>query len=178
MRSLMKSIFLVAALSLVSCNSETKKDSKTETTEAKSDQVELTVEFKSPLNDRFKVFYTVAPNVEITGEHMMTHFTYGSDEMQKIVFKFPAGVLPYKLRLDVGENQSATNLTIKNVSLDYKDIHIDGDNGEFMNLWSPNGSIKFDEQNFVFNLIPINGKKEPVFIANIELEKKLRKFRN
>lgn len=177
MKSLIKSLFLLTTLFLVSCGSETKKNNESEVSEAKNDQVELTVEFKSPVNDRFKVFYTIVPNVEITGEHMMTKYTYGSDEMQKIVFTFPTGALPYKLRLDVGENQSVNNITIKNVSLDYKDIHIDGDNGEFMNQWSPNESLKFDDQNFVYNLIPVNGKKEPVFIANIELEKKLRKFR-
>ncbi|WP_177730883.1 hypothetical protein [Flavobacterium inviolabile] len=177
MKSLIKYFFLLTTLFLVSCGSETKKESENAVSETKSKQVELTVEFKSPVNDRFKVFYTVVPNVEITGEYMMTKYTYGSNDMQKIVFTFPVGALPYKLRLDVGENQSVDNITIKNISLDYKDIHIDGDNGEFMNQWSPNESLKYDDQNFVYNLIPVNGKKGPVFIANIELEKKLRKFR-
>ncbi|MBL7867728.1 MAG: hypothetical protein JNM71_06885 [Flavobacterium lindanitolerans] len=178
MNKFLKSSFILLSLIAFSCNSDSKKGKEPEASKTESDQVELIVEFKSPVNDKFNVFYTVAPNVEITGEHLMSRMTYGDNTFQKVVFKFPDSVVPYKIRLDVGGNQSVENLTIKNISLKYKDKVIDGDNGEFMKLWSPNSSLVYDEQNYVYKIVAVNGLKSPVFMANVELEKRLKKFRN
>lgn len=178
MNKFLKSSFILLSLIAFSCGSDNKEEKNQENSGTESKQVELIVEFKSPVNDRFKVFYTVAPNVEISGEYLINKLTYGSNDFQEVVFQFPVGAIPYKLRLDVGENQSVENLTIKNISLKYKDKVVDGDNGEFMKMWSPNSSLVYDEQNFVYKIVPVDGKKGPVFIANVDLEKELKKFRN
>lgn len=178
MNTFLKSSFILLSLIAISCGSENKREKNQDNSEVQSKQVEMIVEFKSPANDKFNVFYTVAPNVEITGQYLMSKMTYGSTDFQKVIFKFPVGVVPYKIRLDVGVNQSVENLTIKNISLKYKDKVIDGDNGEFMKFWSPNTSLVYDEQNYIYKIVPVNGVKSPVFMANIDLEKKLMQFRN
>jgi hypothetical protein len=166
-------LFTITSL-LVNCSSEEKKNEKKNDLENK--QLELIVEFKSQVNDRFKVYYTVAPNVEITGEYMLTNYTFGSNELQKTVFKFPSGEVPYKIRLDVGENQLNDRISIKNISINYNNKVIDGDNGKFMPFWALNECIKYDENNFIYNIIPLNGKKGPVLVGNTDLEEELLKL--
>ena len=171
-----KLIFWCLAMIIVltiSCGKSDEKESSDKSTNSKK-QFELILEFKTPVNDKFKIFYTVVPNVEITGDHMIEKYIYGNAEMQKVTFKFPNGDLPHKIRLDVGLNQNVNNITIKNISLLYGDKIINGDEGEYMKYWSPNDCIKYDETNFVYTLIATNGMKTPVFIANVELQKKLR----
>lgn len=171
-------ILLIAIMTMLSsCNSDKKNNTnESHNNDKENKELELIVEFKSSVNDRFKVYYTVAPNVEITGEYILTNYTFGSDNVQKTIFKFPVGALPYKLRLDVGENQSVDKISIKNISIKYKDKYINGDNGNYMPYWSLNESIKYDENNFIYNILPVNGKKGPVLIANVDLEEELLKL--
>jgi len=164
------------ALLISSCGSKEKDQSEENSSDNGNGKIaELIVEFKSTSNDKFKVYYSKDANSEIGGELFIDKYTYGSNEMQKVVFKFPEGEYPYKIRLDVGVNQKVENLTIKNITFKYGDKTIEGDEGEFMKYWSPNECIKFDEVNFVYNLVPsANGIKSPVFMANIDFQKKLR----
>ena len=110
------SLTLVVLLT-VSCGSDKKTEPSTENTTENNDQVTLVLEFKTLVNDKFKIYYSKEPNVEIGGEHFIDKYIYGDDDMQKTVFKFPKGVFPYKIRLDVGVNQKVENITIKNISV-------------------------------------------------------------
>jgi len=179
MKKVILLILIAFTSTVISCGSDRKNTDSGNNNDEKNNrnkELELIVEFKSIVNDRFKVYYTVAPNVEITGEYILTNYTFGSDDIQKTVFKFPVGALPYKLRLDVGENQSVDKISIKNISIKYKDKYINGDNGNFMPFWSLNESIKYDESNFLYNIVPVDGKKGPVLIANVDLEEELLKL--
>lgn len=167
---------VVIALVISSCGSKEKDQSEENASGNGTEKIgELVVEFKTTSNDKFKVYYSKDANSEIGGELFIDKYIYGSAEMQKIVFKFPEGEYPYKIRLDVGVNQKVENLTIKNITFKYGDKSIEGDEGEFMKYWSPNECIKYDDVNFVYNLVPsANGIKSPVFMANIDFQKKLR----
>lgn len=154
-----------------SCGSKEKEESSENTPK----NVQLILEFKTSVNDKFKIYYSKNPNTEIGGELFIDKYIYGTNDMQKVIFNFPKGDLPYKIRLDVGTNQKVENITIKNISIVYGDKTLSGDEGEFMKFWSPNECIKFDDVNYIYTLIPsTNGIKTPVFMANIELQKKLR----
>lgn len=166
---------IIISLLFISCDSNKKEETSEETT--KKDLVELILEINSPLNDKFKIYYTKEANSEITGEHFIEKRFYGSSEMQKVVFQFPNGDMPHKIRLDVGVNQKAENITIKNISVAYKDKLINGNEGEFMKFWSTNECLKFNENDQNYTVIPANGQKTPIFIANVELEKELKKIR-
>ncbi len=168
------SILIVSLFILTntSCNKEKVNDSTLGN--SKDEVVELTVEFISPVNDKFLLFYTVNPDAVLTDKYALKNYTYGSPEMQKTVFKFPPGALPYKIRLDVGENQSVESLIIKNISIKYKNKVIDGDYGNFMKYWGSNESIKFNEETLRFDIIQINGIKDPLFISNPDLDRELK----
>lgn len=159
-------LFLVTVF--ISCNSTEKQE---------KDVFKLKMEFKSPLNDKFKIYYTILPYKDIDGQYFIDKYTYGSAQFQKIEFEFPKDVVPYKIRLDVGENQNIENLIIKNISVSYNNNIINGDEGLFMNYWSPNECLQYDKENFIYKIIPSNGKKSPVFMSNITLEEEIKSLR-
>ena len=156
--------YLVVFAVIVSCGSDKEEVQK----KAKSPQdiVQLIVEFKSLFNDKFEVYYTVEQGEMIKGDYRLESYVYGSNEMQKIVFDFPTGELPYKIRLDVGENQSVNQMTIKNISVKYKDKLIDGDYGKFMVYYNLYESIKYNKETFMYEFVSINGKKDPFLFSN------------
>lgn len=161
---------------LISCNLTQKEDAAVEK-KSTSDDVTLTLEAKFLLNDKFQIYYTKEPNVELNGDNLLNKYVYGSDQMQKVVFKFPKGIIPYKIRLDLGENVGQKNISVKNISINYKDNEINGDDGEFMKSWTTNASLVYDNNKFIYNIELINGLHDPLLITNVNLEKKLLKFR-
>ena len=175
----MKNRFLLTALLtffFYSCDSS-KKEVKSTETNSTSDDVTLTIEAKFLLNDKFQIYYTKEPNVELSGEFFFDKYVYGSDQMQKVTFKFPKGVIPYKIRLDLGENNEQKNMSIKNIFISYKDNLINGDDGEFMSSWTPNESLIYNNKQFLYDIVLINGLHDPLLISNVNIEKKLLKFR-
>lgn len=164
--------YLTIFILLISCGSEN-QEKKQEKTAKENNLVELIVEFKSAFNDKFEVYYTVEPNEQIKGDYKLVCNTYGSDQMQRLVFQFPSGELPYKLRLDVGENPSANNITIKNVSVKYGDKLIDGDNGQFADYFNLYEGIKYNTDSFIYEFVPVNGKKDPFIFSNEYLDSRL-----
>jgi hypothetical protein len=169
---------IITSLFLLGC-SEEKKDSHSEDSNKKSatEEVIMLLEFKNNINDVFKVYYSDDPNLEITGENVIskTVFNRGND-FQTIKFKFPIGEKPYKLRIDLGLNQKSENITIKNISLLYKDKIIDGDDGAFLNYWGQNQSLVWDNENYFYKIIPFEGNKTPILISNQELNNQLLEF--
>lgn len=175
----MKNKIILTALltfSLFSCNSS-KKDEASTDTDSSSGEVTLTIEAKFLLNDKFQIYYTKEPNVELSGENFFDKYVYGNDQMQKVTFKFPKGVIPCKIRLDLGENNEQKNISIKNISISYNDNLINGDDGEFMTLWTPNESLVYNSNQFLYDIVLINGLHDPLLISNVNVEKKLLKFR-
>jgi hypothetical protein len=175
----MKNKILLSALltfTFLSCDS-TKKDSASTETDSTTEEVTLTIEAKFLLNDKFQIYYTKEPNVELSGENFFDKYVYGSDQMQKVTFKFPKGVIPCKIRLDLGENNDQKNISIKNILINYKGNVINGDDGEFMTLWTPNESLVYNNSQFLYDIVLINGLHDPLLISNVNVEKKLLKFR-
>jgi hypothetical protein len=139
-------------------------------------QAELILEMIYPYPDKFLVYYTTDINAVIDGSTVIEKKVYGTNEMQKIVFKFPKGDFPRIIRLDVGKNQKAERIIIKNISIRYGEKNIDGDDGEFMKSWSPNNCLIYNEENFGYEIVPNEGKKEPVFMSNIKIQEELSAF--
>jgi hypothetical protein len=167
---------LLPFMMLLSCNSAQKDDVAAEN-QSNADEVTLTLEAAFLHNDKFQIYYTNEPNVELSGENLIDKYVYGNGQMQKIDFKFPKGVIPYKIRLDLGENTEQKSISVKNISIHYKDHVINGDDGDFMKSWTTNEALVYDTNKFIYNIELINGLHDPLFITSIDLEKKLLKFR-
>lgn len=176
MRNINLFSILLPFIMLLSCNSA-QKDEVTLEKQSSTDEVTLTLEASFLQNDKFQIYYTKEPNVELSGDLVIDKYVYGNDQMQKIDFKFPKGVIPYKIRLDLGENMEQKNISVKNISIQYKDQVINGDDGQFMKSWTTNESLVYDPFKFIYNIKLINGLHDPLFISSFDIEKKLLKFR-
>lgn len=176
MRNLNVFSVLLPLIMLISCNSAQKDDATLEK-QSSPDQVTLTLETSFLQNDKFQIYYTKEPNVELSGEHVIDKYVYGNAQMQKIDFKFPKGVIPFKIRLDLGENMDQKNISVKNISIQFEDQVINGDDGQFMKSWTTNESLVYDTSKFIYNIELINGLHDPLFISSVDVEKKLLKFR-
>ena len=176
MRNINVFYILLPLIMLLSCNSA-QKDEVTLEKQSSTDEVTLTLEASFLQNDKFQIYYTKEPNVELSGDLVIDKYVYGNDQMQKIDFKFPKGDIPYKIRLDLGENMEQKNISVKNISIQYMDQVINGDDGQFMKSWTTNESLVYDPSRFIYNIKLINGLHDPLFITSVDMEKKLLKLR-
>ena len=138
-------VLLTFLLVFISCG----KDEKEKETDEKSDSknFELTIKYKYNLNDTFKVFYSKDKNAPIDGSLEIAMQVFGADDFQETTFVFPTNDFPKVIRLDVGNNQDAESIEIKNIKLTHGDVIID--NSDFVNTmnWSSNESLVVDEKN-------------------------------
>jgi|LakMenEpi03Aug12_release.lakeMendotaPanAssembly.Ray.scaffolds.fasta_scaffold568505_2 hypothetical protein len=174
----MKTNFIPVVVGLLfltfSCgkNEKDKEDEK----KTETNPVELTIEHKYLLNDTFKIYYSKDINAPIDGTNEMTTQVVGTDGFQKTTFVFPIGDYPRVIRLDVGNNQEAESIEIKSIQITHGDVVID--NSDWVNTinWSPNNSLVVDTKfPNVYKIVPLDGKKGPVFMSNIIVNEKLEK---
>lgn len=170
----MKKIIIPVFLSLLvltSCGKE-----KEETVEkAAPKEVELTVKVKYTFNDTFKVFYSKNINAPVDIE--MNVPVMASEDFQDVVFTFPMGEYPKAIRLDVGNNQEADLIEVKNITITHGDYVID--NSDWINIinWSPNESLIVDAKSpNLYKIVPVNGVKGPVFMSNIVVNEKMNSY--
>ncbi len=167
-------VLLTFLLVFISCG----KDEKEKETDDKSDSknFELTIKYKYNLNDTFKVFYSKDKNAPIDGSLEIAMQVFGADDFQETTFVFPTNDFPKVIRLDVGNNQDAESIEIKNIKLTHGDVIID--NSDFVNTmnWSSNESLVVDEKNKgLYKIVAQKGNKSPVFISNVVINEKLEK---
>jgi len=148
-------------------------------TNDKNDHYKLIIEYETKVNDKIKVYYSTIPNADINGQNFIDKYTFAKNGIQKIIVDFPEDIVPFKIRLDICSNQNVSQLSIKNLSVSYGENIINGDDGEFINYWSPNESIQYNKNNFLYDIIvsPASGSKTPVFMSNINLEKEIKTLR-
>lgn len=170
----MKKIFIpvfITLLLLTSCGKE-----KKETIEKTNpEEVELIVRLKYKFNDTFKIFYSKDINTPVNIE--MNVPVMASDDFQDVVFTFPIGEYPKAIRLDVGNNQDADIIEIKNIIITHGDYVIDNSDWVDTINWSPNGSLLVDTNSpNLYKIVPINGVKGPVFMSNIVVNEKMNNY--
>ncbi|WP_438964937.1 hypothetical protein [Flavobacterium sp.] len=175
MKIIKKLLLLSFSTFILACGKENpNKEEKNNSTTLEN--VELLIEFNYNTPDKFIVYYSTDLNEEIDGSKMIEKKVFGGNYMQKLNFNFPNGDLPKVIRLDVGKNQKAENIIIKNISIKYNNKIINGDDGLFIANWDCNKSIIFDEENLKYNIVPFEGKKDPVLISNVNLTEELLKL--
>lgn len=139
--------------------------------------VELTIEHKYLLNDTFKIYYSKDINAPIDGTFEMTTQVIGTDGFQKTTFVLPIGDYPKVIRLDVGNNQDAESIEIKGIQITHGDAIIDNSDWVTTTNWSPNTSLVVDPKSpNIYKIVPVDGKKGPVFMSNIVVNEKLDKY--
>lgn len=137
--------------------------------------VEMDVVFTK--NDNIQVFYLLKGSDWNDGNSISKPI-YASNQMQKMVFDLPKNITPENFRIDFGFNSTQTNITIKNITIKYKNQIIDGDLGNFSKYFTSNPFISWDPDYFGYKLNKINDEYDPFMIGNDLLISKLKKFKS
>ena len=161
-----KYFYLMLIFTLISCNEKSEKNI------VSKDNFSVIIEGIFAKNDKIQVFYLTAEK-DWNDENSVVTPIYASGEMQKLQIDLPQKAIPTNIRVDVGENQFQSNITLKNISVLYKNDTINGDMEDFKMLFSPNEFITWDPVYFGYKLSKINNSYDPYFIGNDLLIDKL-----
>lgn len=168
--------FIVTTITLLffeSCNKSTQEN----TTSNDTNTIQVIVETKFLNNDKIQLFWATDTPDAFKAEKSQTTTIYGKNDMQKLVFELPKNVRPKNLRIDFGgSNPNQPPISIKNITLKYKNDSIDGDNGKYETMWFGNGSMKYSPESLEYVLAPDNGSFDPILMGNEQLQKELIKL--
>ncbi|MFC4475908.1 hypothetical protein [Flavobacterium chungangensis] len=161
----MKTKLLFGALllffTLSSCKNEVLKE---ESTEGK-DNFSVVIEGVFEKNDKLQVFYLL-DGQDWSEENSLAQAIYASKDMQKIELDFPKNIKLKNVRVDLGFNPTQSYVTIKNISLKYKNEIIDGDLEGYILYFTPNEFVTWDPNYFGYKLNTIDNKYDPFMIGN------------
>lgn len=116
-------------------------------------------------NDKLEVYYLVEGK-DWNNDNSITKAIYASNKMQKIILDLPKGIEPKNFRVDLGVNPSQTNVTIKNISIKFKDKTLDGGNENFIEWFTPNEFVAWDMNYYGYKLSPVNSSYDPYLMGN------------
>ena len=125
----MKKIVLIILImaGITSCEKETKKledENKTQTVEVepkKDDILKVVLEVSTEEADRIQLFYTSESEEEgYSAKKQLIKSIKGASESEKIEFELPAKIIPYKLRIDLGDNSNRYESQINILSVTFK----------------------------------------------------------
>lgn len=165
--------FIFLSIAVTSC----KTDEKVDTTKEQSDNIQVIVELKVQSNDIIQLFWAADAPDAYKEENSITYNVYGKNELQTLTFDLPKNTKPKNLRLDIGgRNPNQAPISIKNISVKYKDASIDGDNGKYEKMWITNGSMKYNFETLDYALTNENGTFDPIMNGNEQFKKELTKL--
>jgi hypothetical protein len=126
--------------------------------------VELDIKIKN--DEELILFYKDGSNEWFIDSKTIAVSLKGSDDFQKVVFKFPNDILPNDMRLDIGTNEfkNQTHIEIKKFTLVYFDKRFEISGKKFITYFRGNQYIQYNEENMRFYLIKDpQGNYDPFF---------------
>lgn len=140
---------------------------------AKYEPVDFNVRIKSVDDDILQLFYVDDPKLSYTDSLLIRKRISGKDAFQNITFKIPTEKQVLKLRFDIGEKGSHSNIIIESINIVSGDKSILIDQSNFHRFFKPN--IYIETEDFkLFKRDSINGKYDPFFLSKALLEKKMQ----
>lgn len=129
------------------------------------DNYSIEIEGLFQKNDKLEVYYLIEGK-DWNNDNSVSQTIYASNKMQKITLDLPKDVEPKNLRVDLGVNPSQTYVTIKNISIKFKDKVLDGSNEIFIDWFTPNEFVTWDMNYYGYKLSPVNGSYDPYLMGN------------
>lgn len=129
------------------------------------DNYSIEIEGLFQKNDKLEVYYLV-DGKDWNNDNSITQAVYASNKMQKIILDLPKGIEPKNFRVDLGVNPSQTYVTIKNISIKFKDKTLDGGNENFIEWFVPNEFVAWDMNYYGYKLSTVNGSYDPYLMGN------------
>jgi hypothetical protein len=169
-------IFLI--LITVGCKNKSQSTSDIEIQETIKEEAKRDNQFKVIMevtvkeDDKFQLFYIDdSPEGTFTPEKRVVVNLKGSDSSQKIQFRLPEKVLPYKFRIDLGENKMETIILINEIKLQYNDEKIVIDALVLERFFQPNMYLQKTENGYLRKTI--EGRCDPFLVSTPLLIKKM-----
>lgn len=161
----MKTKLLLGAFILFFTLNSCKSDVTKPENPSLKDNFSVVIEGVFEKNDKLQVFYLLDKQ-EWSEENSVSQAIYASKDMQKIELDFPKNIKLKNVRVDLGFNPTQSYVTIKNISLKYKDEVIDGDLENYILYFTPNEFVTWDPNYFGYKLSIINEQYDPFMLGN------------
>lgn len=171
-------ILLLTILLVFACKNERTPNKNTienkKETIVNDDVLSITIEVRTKEADKFELYYTDdLPESGFTADKRIAVYTPGGDDFQTLTFTLPNEVWPYKLRLDLGENNNKYETPVEIKSIIFK-----LNSNSFVIDSSIMGSF-FDTNAYIepisngYNRKVLEGKYDPFLVAKPVLIKKM-----
>lgn len=135
---------------------------------------EIELVYKVSADDVFQVFYTsLDADEKFSQESSIKGNVVPSEEFNMVTFKLPKNILPYKLRIDLGEQISQSEIYIKEMNLKYDGNEIQIKPDLIPRLFSINEFIDFNSKTGKFIFSEVSGRYDPFIISSPLLNKKI-----
>lgn len=181
----MKNIFLtLIILSICACkqgnkegNSDKEYENEVNTSQKtlKDNKVKIILNLKITENNRIDVFYIGDnPNGGFNDKELVSKNVLGDKGFQVVELELPKDILPYSLRIDIGENslKTETPIEITDIKIILNDNVIEIDSNTLEVFFQPN--IYFEKiSNGLYRRKIVDGKFDPYFVSKGILNKKI-----
>jgi hypothetical protein len=170
-----KIVLVILLITAFACKEEAKKKEIKEPVKkevVKDNIFRVFIEVKTQEDDKFQLFYIDdSPEGKFNGDKRLVQQVKGGDEVQIIQFTLPKEVLPYKFRIDLGENNYETIVVIKKVKLMYNNEVIEIDDLTLPRFFKPNVYLEKVETGYLRKTI--DGRNDPFLLSTPLLIKKI-----
>ena len=160
MKTKLLTLIAFAFLVFGACQNSNNRDNQTT-----KDNYSIEIEGLFQKNDKLEVYYLIEGK-DWNNDNSITQVVYASNKMQKITLDLPKGIEPKNFRVDLGVNPSQTYITIKNISIKFKDRTLDGGNENFLEWFTPNEFVIWDMNYYGYKLSTVNGSYDPYLMGN------------
>ena len=130
---------------------------------ASAKNFKLTLDVVVKKDDNLQVYYTQSDTENFTEEKSIWVPVKGSEDLQKVVFNFPAGVAPKLLRLDFGLNKQQEDIKFSEANMEYAGKKFTANGGMLGIYFRPLAPTVFDMKTGMLWAKDANGNRvEPV----------------
>lgn len=116
----------------------------------------VTYKCKFSANDNLQLFYTEDFKLHFLDELSVRQEVKASNEFVQVEFKLPEGVIPDRLRFDLGGNKDQKRIEIEEIVLKYKGESIIINKENFIELLEFNANVEYDSVNNIITTKTIN----------------------
>lgn len=150
-----------------------KKDSPT-SKKIKDNIFKIILEVKVINDDKFEVYYVDDyEEGSFNPDKRLAKFIKASNELQTIQFNLPSGILPYKFRIDVGDNinRHETLVEIKSIRLELNSEFMLIDNQLIDIFFNPNIFLVKRDNGYLRRIV--DDRYDPFLLSTPLLDKKI-----
>ncbi|WP_322971460.1 hypothetical protein [Faecalibacter sp. LW9] len=175
---LLSGLVLLSIFTITSCTEKDKNEIETtNVNEDLKDKLVVTVEGVFPKNDRLQLFYS--NDSKFDEKQSLFEAVYGQTVLQEVVFVLPNNVKPQQLRLDLGENPNQTNITIKDIKVEYNGLSIEHEPEKFREYFEDTYFTVYNPTTREYDLrANDNNVFDPILMGSEKLKRSLNSLYN